>query len=71
MVVAVERTSTNEEERGDLQETRRVSGPHIYAQETEGCRSEQLDVTKLGSAQEFVGRAGIAEFGLNSQFADG
>jgi TolB-like protein len=25
----------------------------------------------LGSAQEFVGRAGIAELGLNSQFADG
>jgi hypothetical protein len=24
-----------------------------------------------GSAQEFVGRAGIAELGLNSQFADG
>jgi hypothetical protein len=28
-------------------------------------------VDKFGSAQEFVGRAGIAEFGLNSQFADG
>lgn len=26
---------------------------------------------KKGSAQEFVGRAGIAELGLNSQFADG
>jgi hypothetical protein len=25
----------------------------------------------FGSAQEFVGRAGIAELGLNSQFADG
>jgi hypothetical protein len=25
----------------------------------------------IGSAQEFVGRAGIAELGLNSQFADG
>jgi len=25
----------------------------------------------FGSAQEFVGRAGIAEVGLNSQFADG
>jgi hypothetical protein len=26
---------------------------------------------KMGSAQELVGRAGITELGLNSQFADG
>jgi hypothetical protein len=30
-----------------------------------------IEVALVGSAQEFVGRAGIAELGLNSQFADG
>jgi hypothetical protein len=32
---------------------------------------ETEEARKEGSAQEFVGRAGIAELGLNSQFADG
>ena len=44
---------------------------YLYASQSMAYSISGQASWKNGSAQEFVGRAGIAELGLNSQFADG